>query len=153
LGTYLDTSALAKLYHSEIGTLTTERLVLDSPGGCFVSRLGILEMQSVLAQKVRVGEISSANAGVVLGRFRGDLRRRRFRLVSLRARHYEMAEHLIEAHGMSSGLRALDSLHLAVALNLHRRGLIDSIIAADKALCRVSSLEQLRAIDPVATTA
>jgi predicted nucleic acid-binding protein len=149
LGTYLDTSALAKLYHSEIGTLRTEQLVLDSPGGCFVSRLGILEMQSVLALKMRAGELSSAKSAVALRRFRGDLRRRRFRLVSLRIRHYEMAERLIEVHGISSRLRTLDSLHLAVALDLHRKGLIDSIIAADKALCQVSSLEQLPAIDPV----
>jgi len=152
LGTYLDTSALARLCHSEIGTLKTEQLVLDSPRYCFVSRLGVLEMQSVLALKTRSGEISSAESLVALRRFRGDLRRRRFRLISLRVRHYEMAERLIETYGLSSRLRTLDSLHLAVALDLHRRGLIGYIVAADKALCQVSSLEQLPAIDPVAAS-
>ena len=44
LGIYLDTSALAKLYHTEIGTLRAEQLVLGSAGSCFVSRLGVLEM-------------------------------------------------------------------------------------------------------------
>jgi hypothetical protein len=40
-----DTSALAKLYHHEIGTELVERIVDGSPGQCFISRLGVLEMQ------------------------------------------------------------------------------------------------------------
>jgi predicted nucleic acid-binding protein len=152
LGIYLDTSALAKLYHTEIGTLRAEELVLDSAGSCFVSRLGVLEMRSVLAQKMRSGQISLAAATAVLQRFRGDLRRRRFRAVPLRVRHYELAEHLVDVHGLSSGLRTLDSLHLAVALDLRQIKLIDSIIAADKALCRVAPLEQLVALNPEEAT-
>ena len=66
----------------------------------------------------------------------------------MRIRHYELAEHLVDVHGLSNGLRTLDSLHLAIALGLRQIKVIDSIIAADKVLCRVAPLEQLVAINP-----
>jgi len=91
-------------------------------------------MRSVLAQKTRAGEISPVAAVAILQRFRGDIRRRRFRVVSLGTRHYELAEHLVDVYGLSNGLRALDSLHLAVALDLQQNRRIDSIIAATSSL-------------------
>ena len=124
LGVYLDTSALAKLYHTEIGTLKTEQLVLDSAGSCFVWRLGVLEMRSVPARKTRTGEISPAASAAVLQRFRGDIRRRRFRVVPLGVRHYELAERLVDVYGL----------------------------AAAKTLCRVAPLGRLPAINPEAAT-
>lgn len=152
LGIYLDTSVLAKLYHAEIGTSETEQLVLSAGGGCYVSRLGVLEMRSVLAQKTRSGAIAEDAAATVLQRFRGDIRRRRFRPAGLRVRHYELAERLVDVYGLSSGLRSLDSLHLAVALDLRQNKLIDSIVAADRVLCRVAPMEHLPAINPEEAT-
>ena len=40
MAVFPDTSALAKLYHHEIGTELVERIVDGSPGQCFISRLG-----------------------------------------------------------------------------------------------------------------
>jgi predicted nucleic acid-binding protein len=105
-------------------------------------------MHSVLAQKARAGEVSSSDSALVLRRFREDIRMRRFRLVSLSVRHYEMAEKLIDAHGPTRGLRTLDSLHLAAALDLKAGELIDSIVVADKVLARVAVVEGLPAMDP-----
>jgi predicted nucleic acid-binding protein len=148
LGIYLDTSSLAKLYRPEIGTAMVERVIDDSSGDCFISRLGVLEMHSVLSRKTRAGEISSSDTALVLQRFRKDVRERRFRVQALRARHYEMAEKLVDAYGPTHGLRTLDSLHLAGAMDLKAEKLIDSIVVADKILARVAALEGLRAIDP-----
>jgi hypothetical protein len=80
-GVLRPTAPLAKLYHPEIGTPTAEQLALDAVGSCFVSRLGMLEMRSVLAQKVRTSQILSSTLLLVLRRFRGDIRRRRFQPV------------------------------------------------------------------------
>lgn len=148
MGIYLDTSSLAKLYRPEIGTAMVERVIDDSSGDCFISRLGVLEMHSVLSRKTRAGEISSSDTALVLQRFRKDVRERRFRVQALRARHYEMAEKLVDAYGPTHGLRTLDSLHLAGAMDLKAEKLIDSIVVADKILARVAALEGLRAIDP-----
>jgi hypothetical protein len=102
----------------------------------------------VLAQKTRAGEISSSDTALVLQRFRNDVRVRRFRVQALRARHYEMAEKFIDAYGPSHGLRKLDSLDLAGAMDLKAGKLIGSIVVADKILARVAAPEGLRAIDP-----
>ena len=53
LASLLDTSALAKLYHREAGSEFVRRLLKDHQGSAFLSRLGLLEMHSVLASKVR----------------------------------------------------------------------------------------------------
>ena len=145
---YLDTSALAKLYRTEDGTPKVEQLVADSAGTCLVSRLGIVEMHSALAQRTRSGELSLADADAVMRRFREDIRLRRFRVVALNVRHYDSAANLVDKHGPGNGLRTLDALHLAIALDLRGDGLVDSMIVADKILCRVARIEGLNAVDP-----
>jgi predicted nucleic acid-binding protein len=125
-------------------------LINDSLGDCFVSRLGALEMHSVIARKRRVAEISFSDSALVLRRFRDDIRMRRFRVLALGVRHYKMAEELVDLYGPAHGLRALDSLHLASAIDLKLGELIDSIVVADKVLARVAVLEGLLAIDPEA---
>jgi predicted nucleic acid-binding protein len=64
-----------------------------------------------------------------------------------RERHYDDAERLLTPHGVS-GLRALDALQLSVALDLQRNHLVESIVAADRVLGRVASLEGLKVINP-----
>jgi hypothetical protein len=109
-------------------------------------------MRSVLARKTRPGELSSSESTLVFQRFRKDIRVRRFRVQALRVRHYEMAEKLVEVYGPTHGLRTLDSLHLAGALDLQAGKLIDSIVVADKILARVAAMEGLLALDPEAGT-
>jgi predicted nucleic acid-binding protein len=148
LAAYWDTSALAKLYHRELGSSFVEQFFHSSDEPAFVSRLGVLEMQSVLSSKMRTGQIVLSESELVRQRFRSDVRGRRFRMVALRVRHYELAEKLLTSYGSEHGLRTLDSLHLAVALDLQRNQLIDSLMTADKVLCRVSPLEGMNVIDP-----
>ena len=56
-GSFLDTSALAKHYHIEIGSAEVDRQWADSSRDLFVSRIGVVEAVSVFAGKVRTGEI------------------------------------------------------------------------------------------------
>ena len=98
-------------------------------------------MHSALAQRARGGELSGEEVNAVMRRFLDDLRKRRFRVVALKVRHYEIAEVLIDRYGRTHGLRTLDSLHLALALDLHADALVDSMVAADKVLCGVARIE------------
>lgn len=148
MAVFLDTSALAKLYHREIGSELVERIVEESAGACFISRLCVVEMHSVLALKERSGAILPGESDMVRRRFRGDVRRRRFQVIALRSRHYEEAERLLAFYAPAHGLRTLDSLQLALALDLRRNQLVDSIVTADRVLCRVAPMEDLAAIDP-----
>jgi predicted nucleic acid-binding protein len=151
LSTYLDTSALAKLYHQEAGSAFVEA-ILATNQPVFVSRLGVVEMHSVLSGKVRTKTLTQADSDLARQRFRSDVRKRRFRIIALRSRHYELADALIEAHGSASALRTLDSLQLAVALDLARNSLVAGFVTADKTLLKVGPLEKLTCIDPESAT-
>lgn len=74
----------------------------------------------------------------------------RFRVVALRGRHYQLADSLIATHGAASGLRTLDSLQLALALDLARHGLIQTLVTADRVLLGVAGLEDLKVLNPEA---
>jgi len=148
---YLDTSALAKLYHEEVGSTYLEQLLLQTHRTAFLSRLGVLEMHSVLAGKVRTGEITLEKMDLARRAFRWDVRHRRFRVIALRVKHYEYAEALLGSYGSLYGLRTLDALQLAVALDSLRNHLLDSLITADRVLSRVAPLEGLEVINPELT--
>lgn len=48
---FVDTSAYAKLYHLEDGSEFMERLVSHAGNGSFISRLTLIEIESVIAIK------------------------------------------------------------------------------------------------------
>jgi len=146
MAVFLDTSALAKLYHHENGTDVLERHLAAEPTA-FVSRIGVVEMHSVLAGLVRTKELDLAAMEILRRKFRSDARKYRFRVTTLGAKHYEKAEELLVAHG-PIGLRTLDSLQLAVALDLFEYQLIDTFIGADRILCRIAPLVGLKTFNP-----
>lgn len=142
-----DTSAVAKLYHAEAGSSVTEGLLSANAGASLISRLAVIEMFSVLAGKLRTGEISQHALDAAQQRFRADLAAARFRVIAVRARHYTRAEALIRTHG-PAGLRTLDALQLGVTIDLHENGLIDALVAADRVLCRIAPLVGLNVVNP-----
>jgi len=147
-GEFLDTSALAKLYHVETGSERMEALV-RSPGVHLVlSELTLIEIQSVFARKVRTGVLDPAALDQLRGLFFADLAKRRFDVVRLARRHLREAEKLIRTYAAGRALRTLDSLQLAVALDLHRRGIASTFVAADKNLCSVAASEGLQVLNP-----
>ena len=74
---FLDTSALAKLYHQEAGSDYIDRIVEQTASRSLISRLSIVEFESVLAIKTRTGEIEDAALQIARRRFRADLARQR----------------------------------------------------------------------------
>jgi len=147
-GCFLDSSALAKLYHAEVGSTAVEQVVLHSDAIVLVSRLSVVEVQSAFAGKVRAGVISGGDAAGLRRRFLEDIANGLFRVVALTSDHYEQAGELIERHGASRGLRTLDALQLAVTLSLHRDSAIENLVAADKVLCKVAAIEWVPVTDP-----
>ena len=76
-GFFVDTSALAKLYHRELGSTYLERLLLNSGTRFWISRLSIVEMESVFAIKVRSGQLDISNLAIARRRLRADLAQKR----------------------------------------------------------------------------
>jgi hypothetical protein len=147
-GYFLDTSALAKLYHAEIGSERMELLV-NAPGArLIISQLSLIEIQSVFATKARMGVIDNATLDQLRGLFFSDLAKGRFEVVLLARRHFQRAEALIRKHAADHVLRTLDAMQLSVALDLRRRGAALEIVASDKNLCHVASMEGLAVVNP-----
>ena len=80
-GYFIDTSALAKLYHAEVGSQKMEMLAQPTDNRLIVSQLSLIELQSVFATKVRMGVIDPASLDQLRGLFFADLAGGRFRVV------------------------------------------------------------------------
>lgn len=113
-GYFLDTSALAKLYHPEIGSERLESLVQAPGTRLIVSQLSLIEIQSVFATKGRTGVFGKATLDQLRGLFFSDLATGRFAVVLLAGRHSQSAETLIRNHAADYALRTLDAMQLSV---------------------------------------
>lgn len=77
----VDTSAFVKYYHPEVGSPLVIAIA-DDPGNIlFISRIGLVEIHSALARKVRMGELQLPAFQQSLRRFYADLRARKFRFI------------------------------------------------------------------------
>jgi len=148
-GYFIDTSALAKLYHSEVGSQQMEMLAQPADNRLVVSQLSVIELQSVFATKVRMGVIDQTSLDQLRGLFFADLAAGRFKVVLVSGRYFRSAERLIRTHAVSRALRTLDALQLAVALELHRRGAAIALVASDSNLCEVAAVEGLQVVNPI----
>ena len=147
-GYFFDTSALAKLYHPEIGTPKVVQIVGAVGAQIRISRLTVVELRSVFAIKVRTQVVSREDVSLLMRQFQEDVVSRRFHVFAVHESEFALAERLIEQHGHHKRLRTLDAVQLAVALGLKNQGLIDHFVAADAALCEVAALVGLSILDP-----
>jgi predicted nucleic acid-binding protein len=145
---FFDTSAAAKYYHAEEGTEAVSALFDEPDRKIRISALGLLELQSSLAMKVRSGLINQDAAGIQRARLMLDIAAGDIEVYTVSPDHFAEAGRLIGKYGFAHRLRTLDSLQLAVALDLSAQGLLDYFVAADRALLQVANLEGLRVINP-----
>ena len=146
---FLDTSAFAKLYHQEAGSEYVERLVEEKGSSAVVSRLSLVEIESVIAIKVRTGELDIAGQDLFRRRLRADFSQGRVRIgPPVDERHFMCARRLLVRYGVQMALRTLDALQLAFALELRRAGLISIMVSSDLKLCRVAEASGCSAVNP-----
>ena len=145
---FLDTSALAKVYRKELGSDLMDRIVVEPGSQRFISRFTILEMESVLALKFRIGEIDEHSLLAARRRLEADLGSRRLLAATVSDEHLRAARQLLIDHGRTEALRGPDALQLSVALGLKRAGLASVFVAADQKLCRVAIIEGFTTINP-----
>ena len=145
---FLDTSAAVKQYHFEPGTRRVAGIFSEPGSSIRISSIGLLEMQSAFAMKVRTGVIDQRLAGMQRARLMLDIASGAIEVYSVTSDHLKDAALLIGRHGYTHRLRTLDALQLAVALDLRGQGLLDHFVAADRALAEVAILEDVSVIDP-----
>ncbi len=145
---FLDTSAVAKLYRSEAGSGFVDRIFSEPASQHVISRLTIVEMESVFALKARTGEIDPQAVLIARRRLEADLGRARLLVAAVNDDHSRGARRLLIKHGSAEALRTLDALQLSIALTLKRAGLVTVFVAADQKLCRVAALEGFAVTNP-----
>lgn len=119
------------------------------PGSQYlISRLTIVEMESVFALKARAGEIDQKAVLIARRRLEADLGHSRLLVAAVNDEHFRGARQLLFKHGAVEALRTLDALQLSVALGLKRAELVTVFVAADQKLCRVATLEGFAVTNP-----
>ena len=149
-GYFLDTSALAKLYHPEIGSARMESLAQSTGAQMIISELSLIEIESVFAAKVRTGAVARTALDHLRGLFSADIAQGRLDVVVLARRHFRNAGALGRRYGVDHALRTLDALQVSVAVDLWQRGITSELVASDRNLCKVATLEGLSVINPSA---
>jgi len=137
---FLDTSALVKHYHTELGTDAVDRIIGVAGAELLIARLTLVETISVFAIKVRTGEFDVLEFARLRALFATHIARRRYQVFRLLNVHYVRARELIANHGLQRQVRTLDALQLSVALDLRNAGLATVFVAADQRLCRIAGL-------------
>ena len=64
-------------------------------------------------------------------------------------RHFDRAERMLVKYGLQQRLRSLDALHLGIALDLHERGHVDTLVTTDSLLADVAKKEGLAVQNPL----
>jgi PIN domain len=114
-----------------------------------ISPLALVEIESVLAIKMRTKQLDQTGREAAQDRLRVDLRERRI-LVSPQfdSDHFEYARIICRDYGVREGIRTLDALQLSMARHLLNSGMLHFLVAADKTLCRVASKMGIEVIGP-----
>lgn len=116
---YFDTGVLLKLYLPELRAAEALAHVNASPNVPPITPLHELEMRSALRQKVGRKEITLAECEAMLAQMEEDLTsgvHERMNVVWTNV--FATAEALSTAHGVSALCRSLDTLHVALAIEL-----------------------------------
>ena len=107
---FFDTSAVCKHYHAETGTNKVDRLLGITGSIFFISRLAFVEVHSVFAKKVRMGQLTLIEGESATRRFRADIARKLLRVIRLTAAHYRSAEKFVRRIGPTANLRHIGRL-------------------------------------------
>ncbi len=138
---FLDTSALVKRYHREVGSAEMDRLFLHGNNSFVLSALTISEIASTFARKLREGLLSQRVVHQTLDFFSRDLLAR-FSVLDLERDQVDQSVSLILRHG----LRAMDGLQLAACLSLAPHH--PTLISADHRLLEAARAERLNVLNP-----
>jgi len=145
---FFDTSAAAKHYRVEVGTPKVDAFLTEAGARHFLSDLSDVELHSVLARQVRVGQITAADFHLVRGRFLADISGSLWQIVPITTFDFHRAQQLLVRHALAHSLRTLDAIQLAAALNLNAVSPLAAFVCADVNLCRIAAAEALAVVNP-----
>jgi predicted nucleic acid-binding protein len=118
LNTYVDSSFLVSCYVDDVHLAEADRRMSAAPA-VWVTPLNRAELANAIHRYVFRGKLSPSEAQQAWNGFQRDLRNRVWISTGLPERIWETSIMLAEMHGSTLGVRTLDSLHVACALELN----------------------------------
>ena len=136
---YFDTSFLTPLLLQEQSTARVERYVAQLPAGTlYISHWTRVEFASLIAREVCMSSLSPDQGREILGQF-GKLIEESYRVVTPGVADFELAMRFVSE--FSSGLRAGDALHLAIARNHDA----EQVLSLDDGLLKAAKMLKVKA--------
>ena len=123
---YLDTSVVVAYYCPEELSGQVQKLLSEQEEPA-LSWLTEVECASAVAKKVRAKELNSADANRILAKFNSHIEMGLFQVIMVENYHWQLAKGWISL--LTTPLRTLDALHLAIAANEELQ-----LVTADKPL-------------------
>lgn len=138
---YLDTSTLAKRYAKEDGTDKVDAIFSDKDNIVVIGNIAITELYSALSKKCRIDEITEQDFQIAILRFELDIAKGIYQFLQIDNQTIRTSKILILKHRK---LRAYDSLHLALALELY--SLKPTILVSDQVFFETCVLERIKVL-------
>ena len=117
MSVYLDTSFLVSLYVTDVHSPEARRLIRTISPSWFTP-LHEAEVAHALAQHVFRGQLTSSEVAILTKQVEGDKVQGVWRAQDLPEQAFSVATNLGRRYGTKLGVRTLDSLHVASALEL-----------------------------------
>jgi predicted nucleic acid-binding protein len=117
LTVYADTSFFVSVYIADSHSASTDRWLASSPR-IPLTPLHIAEWAHAVAQHVYRGQLSSSDANQVTREFETDQRAGLWMAVAMPENAFILCADIARRYGAKLGVRTLDSLHVACALEL-----------------------------------
>lgn len=114
---YADTSVLVSLYLGDVHSQAADRIVQDMTE-CFITPFHRAEWFHAIAQHLFRGGISDVRAKELHSLFEHDMKTGPWREASMPDHAFDVCADLGRLYGPKLGIRSLDSLHVACALEL-----------------------------------
>ena len=114
----MDSSFLVSCYVDDVQLAEADRRMSAAPA-VWVTPLNRAELANAIHRYVFRGKLSPSEAQQAWNGFQRDLRNRVWISTGLPERIWETSIMLAEMHGSTLGVRTLDSLHVACALELN----------------------------------
>lgn len=132
---YLDTSVVVAYYYPEALSLQAQD-VLRQQAMPALSFLTEVEFASAVAKKVRQNELSRVDGNRILAKFTSHVDAGLYRMIPVKKHHWQLAQGWISL--MTTPLRTLDALHLAIASSEDLQ-----LITTDRQLAKAAELLDL----------
>ncbi len=138
MNVFLDTNAVVKLYHQEIGTDNLTDFLARNATNLIITITDLtrIEFHSTFLKRVRMKQIDLKAVYQVFAAF--DIDAKMFNIIEVDDEVKKFSITLLDGLAYQKSLRTLDAIQLATAIVSHQLVPVDYFITADKKLLKIA---------------